>query len=146
MRSYESLIAYHPDLGEAAIKEQIERVKQIITGNGGEVTQAVEWGLRDLAYRIQKQRRAFYVIVTFKGTGATVSELERNLRISENVLRYMTTQVDPNRPPLELHKPRREATEGEREEGAEAGESGGAEQAAEGAAEAEAEGESPEVG
>lgn len=111
MRSYEALIAYHPDIGEAAIKDQIERVKQIIEGHGGEVTQAVEWGLRDLSYRIKKQRRAFYTIVVFNGDGATVAELERNLRIFEQVLRYMTTQIDPNRPPLELNRPRREGGE-----------------------------------
>jgi len=111
MRSYEALIAYHPDIGEAGIKDQLERVKQIITSNGGEVTQAVEWGLRDLSYRIKKQRRAFYVIATFNGDGATVAELERNLRITEIVLRYMTTQIDPNRPPLELHRPRRDDDE-----------------------------------
>jgi len=109
MRCYEALIAYHPDIGEAAIKDQVERVKQIIEGQGGEITQVVEWGLRDLSYRINKQRRAFYVILTFKGDGATVAELERNLRIFEQVLRYMTTQIDPNRPPIELHRPRRDA-------------------------------------
>ncbi len=113
MRSYEALIAYHPDVGEAGIKDQLERVKQIITSNGGEVTQVVEWGLRDLAYRIQKQRRAFYVIVVFRGSGETVAELERNLRISELVLRYMTTQIDPNRPPIELHRSRRDEAERE---------------------------------
>ncbi|MEW6272476.1 MAG: 30S ribosomal protein S6 [Thermodesulfobacteriota bacterium] len=144
MRSYEALIAYHPDLGESAIKDQIERVKQIIGGSGGEVTQAVEWGLRDLSYRIKKQRRAFYVIVTFNGTGATVAELERNLRIFENVLRYMTTQVDPNRPPLELHRPRREgAGEGERDEAIEGAADAGE---AESVAEEAAEGEAPELG
>lgn len=108
MRSYEALIAYHPEVGEAAIKDQIERVKQIIEGQGGEVTQVVEWGMRDLSYRIKKQRRAFYVVLVFKGDGATVAELERNLRIFEQVLRYMTTQIDPDRPPIELNRPRRE--------------------------------------
>jgi len=112
MRCYEALIAYHPDIGESAIKDQIERVKQIIEGQGGEVTQVVEWGLRDLSYRIKKQRRAFYVILVFKGDGATVAELERNLRIFEQVLRYMTTQIDPNRPPIELNRPRRDAEDG----------------------------------
>jgi len=117
MRSYEALIAYHPDIGEAGIKDQLERVKQIIASNGGEVTQAVEWGLRDLSYRIKKQRRAFYTILVFNGDGATVAELERNLRITEIVLRYMTTQIDPNRPPLELHRPRRDDDERDDEMG-----------------------------
>ena len=123
MRSYEALIAYHPDIGEAAIKDQLERVKQIIEGHGGEVTQVVEWGLRDLSYRIKKQRRAFYTLVVFNGDGATVAELERNLRIFEQVLRYMTTQIDPNRPPLELNRPRRDAAD--EGEGGESDEDGG---------------------
>jgi small subunit ribosomal protein S6 len=126
MRAYEALIAYHPEIGEAAIKEQLERVKQIIEGHGGEVTQVVEWGLRDLSYRIKKQRRAFYTIVVFKGDGATVAELERNLRIFEQVLRYMTTQIDPDRPPLELNRPRRDAAD-ESGEGGEGDEEGGRE-------------------
>lgn len=118
MRSYEALIAYHPEIGEAAIKDQIERVKQIIEGQGGEVTQVVEWGMRDLSYRIKKQRRAFYTVLVFKGDGATVSELERNLRIFEQVLRYMTTQIDPDRPPIELNRPRRD---GASEDGSDGG-------------------------
>lgn len=136
MRSYEAMIAYHPETGETALKDLLERAKQIIAGAGGEVSQAVEWGLRDLSYRINKQRRAMYYVIEFKGTGATVAELERNLRISDRVLRYITVQVDPNRPPLEAPRSRREGSSlegesagdgpnvspgGEREESKEAG-------------------------
>jgi small subunit ribosomal protein S6 len=108
MQLYEAMIVYHPDTGEASVKEALERVKQVIAGQAGEVTQVVEWGLKDLAYHIKKQRRGYYAIVEFKGTGVTVSELERNLRISDRVLRYITVQADPARPPLEAPKPRRE--------------------------------------
>jgi small subunit ribosomal protein S6 len=109
MRSYEAMIAYHPDTGEAGLKELLDRAKQVIGTSGGEVSQVVEWGLRDLAYRIEKQRRGLYYVIEFKGTGATVAELERNLRISDRVLRYITVQVDPNRPPLEAPRSRRDA-------------------------------------
>jgi small subunit ribosomal protein S6 len=110
MRRYETMIVYHPDTGETAVKEALERVKQIITGQAGQVMQLVEWGLKDLAYHIKKQRRGYYAIVEYDGEGATVAELERNLRISDRVLRYITVQVDPNRPPLEAPKPRRDPT------------------------------------
>jgi len=110
MQSYEAMIAYHPDLGEAGVKELVDRARQVIGANGGEVTQVVEWGLRDLAYRIQKQRRGMFYVIEFKGGGATVAELERNLRISDRVLRYITVKVDPNRPPLEPPRARREAS------------------------------------
>jgi small subunit ribosomal protein S6 len=112
MRSYEVMIAYHPETGEAGLKEALERAKQVVAGSGGEVTQVLDWGLRDLAYRIQKQRRGQYYVMEFKGTGATVAELERTLRISDRVLRYITVQVDPNRPPLEAPRTRRDAEEG----------------------------------
>jgi len=115
MRLYEAMIVYHPDTGEAAVKELLERAKQVIVGQQGEVTQVVEWGLKDLAYAIRKQRRGYYAIIEFKGTGTTVSELERNLRISDRVLRYITVQVDPERPPLEPPKSRRETSEQELE-------------------------------
>ena len=115
MRSYEVMIAYHPEVGEAGLKELLDRAKQAISANGGEVAQVVEWGQRDLAYRIDKQRRGLYYVIEFKGSGATVAELERNLRISDRVLRYITVQVDPNRPPLEAPRARREGAEEEGE-------------------------------
>ena len=120
MRSYEAMIAYHPETGETALKDLLERAKQIVAGAGGEVSQVVEWGLRDLSYRIAKQRRALYYVIEFKGTGATVAELERNLRISDRVLRYITVQVDPNRPPLEAPRQRRDPSGFEGESAGEA--------------------------
>jgi small subunit ribosomal protein S6 len=113
MRSYESTIAFHPDAGEGAQKDLLERAKQAIAAEGGEVAQVVEWGLRDLAYPIKKQRRAAFHIIEFKGNGRAVAELERNLRIFDSVLRYITVQVDPDRPPLDMNRGRREGGEGE---------------------------------
>lgn len=108
MRSYESTIAFHPDAGESAQKDLLERAKQAIAAEGGEVSQICDWGLRDLAYPIQKQRRAAFHIIEFKGNGRAVAELERNLRIFDPVLRYITVQVDPNRPPLDMSRGRRD--------------------------------------
>jgi len=117
MRTYEITIALHPDLGEAGVKEQVEKVQEIISANEGSVKQVAEWGLRDLAYPIKKERRAVFQVVVFEGGGATVAELERQLRISDHVLRYITVRVDPDRPPLDIGRPRRaeddESGEGE---------------------------------
>lgn len=107
MRTYEITIALHPDLGEAGVKEQVEKVQEILTANGGSVKQVAEWGLRDLAYPIKKERRAVFQVVVFEGDGSTVAELERQLRISDHVLRYITIRVDPDRPPLDIGRPRR---------------------------------------
>jgi small subunit ribosomal protein S6 len=109
MRVYESTIAFHPDAGESAQKDLLERAKQAIAAEGGEVAQVFDWGMRDLAYPIQKQRRAAFHIIEFKGNGRAVAELERNLRIFDSVLRYITVQVDPNRPPLDMQRGRRDS-------------------------------------
>lgn len=108
MRVYESTIAFHPELGESALEDLLERAKQAIAAEGGEVARVFDWGLRDLAYPIRKQHRATFQIIEFKGNGRAVAELERNLRIFDSVLRYITVQVDPDRPPLDLHRARRE--------------------------------------
>ena len=69
MRCYESTLALHPDLGEAGVQEQMERVRQIIAAHGGSVREVAEWGQRDLAYPIRKQRRAMFQVVVYDGTG-----------------------------------------------------------------------------
>lgn len=107
MRSYECTIALSAELGEEQVDEQIDKVGEIISTNGGSVKQVADWGMRDLAYDIRKERRAMFRVVVFDGSGATVDELERNLRISDHVLRYMTVRIDPDRPPLDLGRSRR---------------------------------------
>jgi small subunit ribosomal protein S6 len=112
MRVYESTIAFHPEAAETAAKDLLERAKQAIAAEGGEVRQIFDWGVRDLAYPIRKQRRAAFHIIEFNGDGRAVAELERNLRIFDAVLRYITVQVDPDRPPLE-QRARRDEVPGE---------------------------------
>ena len=123
MRTYECTVALHPDLGEAELKEQLEKIQQTITSNGGQIKQVADWGVRELAYLIRKERKAAFSILVFDGSGETVAELERNLRISEPVLRYMTVRIDPDRPPLDLGRGRHSDSgegEGENSEKAEA--------------------------
>ncbi len=100
MRAYESTIAFHPQCGDDAIQELLERAQEAIARNGGEVKEVADWGLRDMAYPIQHQRRAAFRIVVFQGDGKVVAELERNLRIFDPVLRYITVRIDPDRPPI----------------------------------------------
>lgn len=111
MSAYECTIAYAPETGEAGVQELLERARQIIAKNGGEPRETHEWGVRELAYPIRKEKRGLFYVLEFEGGGEAVSELERNLRIADPVLRYITVKVDPNRPPLDLSKPRREGAE-----------------------------------
>ncbi len=93
MRPYETLFVVHPDhMGR--VKEFIERFGEIIERMAGSVSHVDEWGLRDLAYRIQKQSKGYYVILQYRSTAAVVEELERNMKIMDGVMRYLTVRLD----------------------------------------------------
>ena len=91
MPSYETLCIFHPELPEARVKELNAWMQKIVEGANGTVVRADEWGMRDLAHLIKKQRRGYYLRLEYDAPGATVKELERNLRINENVLRFLST-------------------------------------------------------
>jgi small subunit ribosomal protein S6 len=90
---YETLFVVHPEKG-TRMKEFIERFKKVVEGQDGVVSQVDEWGLRDLAYRIEKQGKGFYTLMQFRSSGRAVEELERNLRLTDGVLRYLTVRAD----------------------------------------------------
>jgi small subunit ribosomal protein S6 len=113
-RRYETLVLIHPDAGEPGSKELAERIKKLIEDQGGTVTQVQEWGVRELAYLIAKQRRAFYVLFEYRGTPKGLLEIERNLKLMERVLRYVSVRQAENAPPT---PPRTAARRPEREEG-----------------------------
>jgi len=96
VRRYETILIFRPDLGESAQKEAIHRYEGIIASSGGDMAETEEWGYRELAYRIKGERRGFYVRLDYGGNGATMNEVERNLKISDDVLRYMSVLVDTN--------------------------------------------------
>jgi small subunit ribosomal protein S6 len=90
---YETLMVIHPERGPRA-KEFIERFQKVIEGHSGAAVRVEEWGLRDLAYRIEKQSKGYYALFQYQGTGQTVLELERNLKLTDGILRYLTVRAD----------------------------------------------------
>ena len=90
MPIYETLTILHPDLAEARVKEVLTWMQQLVENGQGKVLQVEEWGMRDLAYRIQKQRRGYYVRLEYEATPVALQELERNFRLSEDVLRFLS--------------------------------------------------------
>jgi small subunit ribosomal protein S6 len=112
-RRYETLVLLHPDLGEPGAKEIAERVKKLIEDQGGSVSQVQDWGVRDLAYLIAKQRRAFYVLFEYRTTPKALLEIERNLKLMDRVLRFVSVRQAENAPPA---PPRPAARRPEREE------------------------------
>ncbi len=99
MRRYETVWVVNGDLPDEEIKATIEKFTKVITGQGGTVVHVEEWGRRKLAYKIGNTQRGAYVLVDFAGMPGTVKELERNYRIDDRVIRYLTTKmadrVDP---------------------------------------------------
>ena len=94
MNRYEMIYIIDTDLEEAARKELIEKVSALITNNGGEIEKVDEtWGKRKLAYAIDYKTEGWYVLVTFKAPVELPRELERNLQINENVLRYLVIKL-----------------------------------------------------
>lgn len=90
---YETLFVVHPEKG-TRVKEFIERFKKVIEGQEGVISQVEEWGLRDLAYRIEKQGKGYYTLLQYRSSGRAVEELERNLRLTDGILRYLTVRDD----------------------------------------------------
>ena len=94
MSLYESTFIIRHDMSTQQVEQLTENFTAIIKDNGGEVTKTEHWGLRTLAYRIKKNRKGHYVYLNVDAPSAAMQELERNLRLSEDVLRYLTVRVD----------------------------------------------------
>ncbi len=88
MRSYEVVLIVHPDLDENALKGIVDRVQGWITGAGGSVDKVDQWGKRRMAYSIRKQREGQYVYIETQFPPAFSTELERNMRFVEPIMRY----------------------------------------------------------
>ena len=89
MRKYELICVIQPDLDEAAFNGVVEKVKGWISDSGGTVDKVDVWGRRKLAYIIKKQREGQFVLLNMTMSPAATSELERNLRFQETLLRHM---------------------------------------------------------
>lgn len=89
MRKYEIMYVLRADLSDEARQEAVAYYADIITKNGGTVTKTDEWGIRDLAYDIQKQSKGYYVVLEVEAGNESINEFNRLARINENTLRYI---------------------------------------------------------
>jgi small subunit ribosomal protein S6 len=81
-------------LGEPQIKDIVKRFEGLVTSGGGEPIETEEWGFRELAYRIKGERRGFYVRLDYAADSAVMNEIERNLKLQDTVLRYLSVQSE----------------------------------------------------
>ena len=93
MTLYETLFVVHPEKG-MRMKEFVERFKKVIEGQEGTISHVDEWGARDLAYKIEKQGRGYYTLLRYRASGRAVEELERNLKLTDGILRYLTVRCE----------------------------------------------------
>lgn len=93
MRRYETIFVLRPDLGEAALRQAIKRIEDVVGHGGGEMVETEEWGVRELAYRVKRERRGYYVRLDYVAPAAALHEVERNLKLMDDVLRYLSVLV-----------------------------------------------------
>jgi len=93
-RIYESVIIINATLEDAQIDAEIEKIKDFIQKNNGEIRAVEKWGRRRLAYPIKKKNNGFYALFEFKAPGDIVAKLERQYQLNENIIRYLTVQLD----------------------------------------------------
>lgn len=94
MALYECVLIARQDISAAQAEQLGEQFAQIIRDNGGSVTKTEYWGLKTLAYKIKKNRKGHYTLFNVDAPAAAVAEMERNMSINEDVLRFMTVRVD----------------------------------------------------
>lgn len=92
--NYETVFIVRQDVSASRVEAMTKEFSQIVKDFGGKVEYTESWGLRTLAYQINKSNKGHYVMMRLTGTGATIDELERQFRLSEDVIRSMTIKLD----------------------------------------------------
>ena len=93
MKKYEVMYIVRSTLEAEAVAKEVKSVNEIFTNNGSKVLEVNEWGLRELAYEIEKMRKGYYVVLTVEATVEAVNEFNRLARINENIIRYIVVNA-----------------------------------------------------
>ena len=94
MANYESVLIARQDLGASQVNSLVENLSEVLKREGGEVVKVDNWGLKNLAYRIKKNRKGHYVLLNIAAPAQAVAEYERVMRVNEDIIRYMTVRVE----------------------------------------------------
>ena len=94
MANSESVLIARQDLGASQVSNIVSDLSDIIKKEGGEVVRVDNWGLKNLAYRIKKNRKGHYVVMNIAAPANAIAEFERIMRFNEDIIRYMTVKVD----------------------------------------------------
>ncbi|MEA1886891.1 MAG: 30S ribosomal protein S6 [Bacteroidota bacterium] len=94
LNQYETVFIATPVLSETQMKEAVQKFKKVITDNDGEIVHEENWGLKKLAYPIQKKSTGFYYLIEFKAPGELIDKLEVQYRRDERIIRFLTFKMD----------------------------------------------------
>lgn len=108
MRIYEELFIVRPDASEDEINALLEQLKPAITNAGGTIDKEERWGVRKLAYRIEKRTEGYYILLQFTAPPQAVKELERRLRVADLVMKFLTVRIDEKLKKIEKRRKQRE--------------------------------------
>ena len=133
MALYEHIFLARQDVSAQQVDQMIEQFKGLLEENGGSVAKTENWGLKSLSYRIRKNRKAHYALMNIDAPSAAVQEMERQMRINEDILRFQTVRVEEHEegPSVMLQKrdrddrPQRGGPRGDRNDRGDRGDRGG---------------------
>ena len=101
MRVYEELFILKPDTVEEEVDGFVEQIQHVITNGKGTVDKTDKWGVRKLAYRVQKYSEGLYVLIQFSSTPDLVKEVERRMRVADQVIKFITVRIDEKQKKIE---------------------------------------------
>lgn len=108
MRVYEELFIVRPDATEEEIDAYIEQVSTTITAAGGTIEKVEKWGVRKLAYRVNKRSEGFYVLIVFNAGAEVAKQVERRMSVTDMVMKFITVRVDERLKKIEKRRKARE--------------------------------------
>ena len=94
MAFYESIFIARQELGDKELENTIDNFKKILEKNNANLVENESWGLRNLDYKIEKNKKGHYMVLKIDGNGDAIQELERNMRIDENIIRYLSLKTE----------------------------------------------------
>jgi small subunit ribosomal protein S6 len=109
MRIYEELFIVRPDATDEEVDPVIEQLRNVITQSGGTIDKTEKWGVRKLAYRVMKQTEGQFILLQFTANADSVKEIERRLRVSDLVMKFITVRIDEKMKFFEKRRKAREA-------------------------------------
>ena len=102
MNHYETIYIVNPTLDDDSLKEAIDKFSDLIKKLKGSIVKVNEWGKRKLAYEVKRFDKGYYVVLDFCALPKIVTELERNLKLDDRILKYITVKIDENVDPKDL--------------------------------------------